>query len=52
MHKPVYEGAGFPLTSQESEVFHPGLGLQEMRETNDAEQNDRKRFNGSLHTFL
>ena len=52
IQKPVHEGAGFPLASQEDEELHPGLGLQEVRETNDSEQNDGKDFNRSLHPLL
>jgi hypothetical protein len=40
IQKPVDEGAGFSLASQEYEEFHPGLGLQDVRQPKDSEPND------------
>ena len=52
IQKPVHEGAGFPLAAQEDEELRPRLGLQDVRETKDSEQNDGKDFNRSLHPLL
>src|SRR5215208_4119291 len=52
IEKPVHEGAGFPLAAQEDEEFRPRLGLQDVRETKDSEQNHGKDFNRSLHPLL
>ena len=34
IQKPVHERAGFPLAAQEYEELRPGLGLQDVRESN------------------
>ena len=49
IQKPVHEGAGVPLAAQEDEELRPGLGLQDVRETNDSEKDDGEDFNRSLH---
>ena len=52
IQKPVHEGARFPLAAQEDKELHPGLGLQDVRETKDSEQNDGKDLNRSFHPLL
>src|SRR5215208_896659 len=52
IEKPDHEGAGFPLAAQEDEELHPGLGLHDVRQTKDSEQNHGKDFNRSLHPLL
>src|SRR4051794_7644296 len=52
VQKPVHERTGFSVAAQEDEELHPCPGLQDVRETNDSEQNDGKDFNRSLHPLL
>jgi hypothetical protein len=52
VQKPVHEGAGFSQAAQEDEELRPGPRLQDVRETNDSEQNDGKDFDRSLHPLL
>jgi hypothetical protein len=52
VQKPVHEGASFSMATYEDEELHPCSGLQDVRETNDSEQNDGKDFNRSLHPLL
>src|SRR5262245_40330897 len=52
VQKPVHEGARWPLAAEEHEEIHPGLGLHDVRESDDSEENDGNNLNRSLHPLL
>jgi len=52
IEKPVHKRAGFSFAAYKDEELNPCPGLQDVRETEDSEQNDGKDFDRPLHSRL